>query len=128
MSLRAGSRALPGLILGLAVAPLGAQEVEPHGGMLRYPDVSAQHIVFSYADDLWLVPREGGQAVPLASPRGPETFPRFAPDGSALPTVWLVHGYGNGMHLPADAAKLTALPYPVFAPDFTRASTPVTAS
>jgi tricorn protease len=96
MSLRMGSLALTSLVLGLAVAPLGAQEVEPHGGMLRYPDVSADRIVFSYADDLWLVPREGGQAVPLASPRGPETFPRFAPDGES---VAFVGNYDGGRDL-----------------------------
>ncbi len=49
--------------------------------MLRYPDVSATQIVFSYANDLWLVSREGGQAVPLASPAGQELFPRFSDDG-----------------------------------------------
>lgn len=56
----------------------------PHAGMLRYPDVSDEHIVFVYANDLWIVPRDGGQAVPLASPPGAEAFPRFSPDGSAI--------------------------------------------
>ena len=37
-----------------------AQETTiPHPGMLRYPDVSATHIVFVYANDLWVVPRTG---------------------------------------------------------------------
>jgi len=27
-------------------------------GLFRYPDVSETQIVFSYANDLWLVPRE----------------------------------------------------------------------
>jgi hypothetical protein len=31
-----------------------------------------------------------------------------APDGSSLPTLWLPHGYGNGMHLPSDGASLAA--------------------
>ncbi len=52
--------------------------------MLRYPDVSADSIVFVYADDLWLVSREGGLASPLASPTGLESFPRFSPDGSLI--------------------------------------------
>jgi tricorn protease len=39
--------------------------------MLRFPDISATHIVFSYANDLWLVDRMGGKAFPLASPPGP---------------------------------------------------------
>ena len=53
-------------------------------GMLRFPDVSAAHIVFVYADDLWLVPRQGGVARPLASPPGPEQNPRFSPDGRSV--------------------------------------------
>ncbi|MEW6237452.1 MAG: S41 family peptidase [Candidatus Omnitrophota bacterium] len=59
-------------------------EIQPHAGMLRYPDVSASHIVFVYANDLWLVSREGGTASPLASPPGPELFPRFSPDGQSV--------------------------------------------
>ncbi len=58
--------------------------VQPHGGMMRYPDVSSTHIVFVYADDIWLVPRSGGAASPLASPPGGETFPRFSPDGRTI--------------------------------------------
>jgi tricorn protease len=56
-------------------------------GMLRYPDVSETHIVFSYANDLWLVPRSGGVATPLASPAGRERFPRFSPDGQSIAFV-----------------------------------------
>ena len=75
------------LILALvALVPAAASlaDVEPHPGMLRYPDVSASQIVFSYADDLWLVSREGGLAVPLASPPGMEARPRFSPDGKTI--------------------------------------------
>jgi tricorn protease len=51
-----------GLLLAtsLLVPGLVAQDDLPHPGMLRYPDVSATHVVFSYANDLWVVPREGG--------------------------------------------------------------------
>ena len=61
--------------------------LEPHAGMLRYPDVSPTHIVFVYANDLWLVPKDGGVAIPLASPPGQETFPRFSPDNSTIAFV-----------------------------------------
>ena len=59
-------------------------QVDPHGAMLRYPDVSADKIAFAYADDLWVVSREGGLASPLAAPSGLESFPRFSPDGSVI--------------------------------------------
>jgi len=52
--------------------------------MLRYPDVSATEIAFVYAGDIWLVPRAGGVASRLSTPKGEETFPRFSPDGSLL--------------------------------------------
>jgi len=69
----------------IAMAPVaGAQSVTPHAGMVRYPDVSATEIVFSYANDLWVVPREGGMARPLASPPGQELFPRFGPEGERI--------------------------------------------
>jgi tricorn protease len=58
--------------------------VAPHAGMLLYPDVSATHIAFLYANNLWLVPREGGVATPLTSAPGQERFLRFSPDGESI--------------------------------------------
>ena len=52
--------------------------------MFRYPDVSATRIAFVYAGDIWIAPKEGGNAQRLSSPRGEETFPRFSPDGSVI--------------------------------------------
>lgn len=52
--------------------------------MMRQPDVSATHIAFVYAGDIWVAPKTGGEAVRLSSPRGEESFPRFSPDGSRL--------------------------------------------
>jgi tricorn protease len=52
--------------------------------MLRQPDVSATHITFVYAGDIWVVPKSGGIAQRLSSPRGEESFPRFSPDGSTI--------------------------------------------
>lgn len=74
------------LSLAAGAVRVGA-EVRPHAGMLRYPDVSQTHIVFVYANDLWLAPREGGTAIPLASPRGQELYPRFSPDGQTIAFV-----------------------------------------
>lgn len=76
-------------ILAVASLPVAAlaQDNRPHAGMLRTPDVSATHITFVYANDLWVVPREGGVARPVASPAGPEQNPRFSPDGQTLAFV-----------------------------------------
>lgn len=52
--------------------------------MLRYPDVSGTHICFVYANDIWVVAKDGGLAYRLSSPPGEETFPRFSPDGKSI--------------------------------------------
>ncbi len=62
----------------------GGSALAQSPGMLRFPDVSATHICFVYANDLWIAPKEGGQASPLASPPGMESLPRFSPDGKQL--------------------------------------------
>jgi len=62
-------------------------QIKPTAGMMRYPDVGKTHIVFSYANDLWLVPRSGGMASPLTSPPGLEQYPRFSPDSKRLAFV-----------------------------------------
>jgi tricorn protease len=70
----------PALLLALA-APLAAQV---DARLLRYPDVSATHIAFVYGGDIWVVPKEGGVANRLTTPRGEESFPRFSPDGREI--------------------------------------------
>ncbi len=52
--------------------------------MLQNPDVSQTQIVFAYAGDLWVVPKEGGTALKLSSPTGQELFPHFSPDGTRI--------------------------------------------
>lgn len=52
--------------------------------LFRFPDVSANQIVFSYANDLWLANKTGGQAQKLSSPAGVEFFPKFSIDGSKI--------------------------------------------
>ncbi|MBN1225294.1 MAG: PD40 domain-containing protein, partial [Candidatus Aminicenantes bacterium] len=48
---------------------------------LHQPDIHKDKIVFVYADDLWLVPAEGGPAKRLTSHQGVESNPKFSPDG-----------------------------------------------
>ncbi|MBX3373613.1 MAG: PD40 domain-containing protein [Phycisphaeraceae bacterium] len=82
-----------------AGTPAGASDAappRPHAGMLRYPDVSRDQVVFVYGDDLWLVSRDGGVATPLASPPGPERNPRFSADGK---TIAFMGSYDGGRDL-----------------------------
>ncbi len=53
-------------------------------GLFRYPDVSKTQIVFTYANDIWVMPKSGGTAEKLSSPAGVESFPRFSPDGKTI--------------------------------------------
>lgn len=53
-------------------------------GLFRYPDVSATQIVFSYANDIWIMPKDGGTALKLSSPPGVESYPKFSPDGKSI--------------------------------------------
>jgi len=71
------------LLAGLAAGQAGHTEM-PDARMLRFPDVSAERIVFVYAGDLWTVPKGGGLARKLSSPKGQEMFPKFSPDGQKI--------------------------------------------
>ena len=74
--------------IAAALPAAGADEVHaPHAGMLRFPDVGKTHIVFVYGNDIWLAPRDGGVATPLASPLGQERFPRFSADDEQIAFV-----------------------------------------
>src|SRR2546429_2258205 len=46
--------------------------------------VNRTHIAFSYAGDIWIVERSGGEARKLTSHPGEENFPVFSPDGSQI--------------------------------------------
>ena len=70
-------------VCSLAVVS-GRAEAQIDARMFRYPDVSATHITFVYAGDIWTVPKVGGVATRLSSPRGEEQFPRFSPDGASI--------------------------------------------
>lgn len=73
------------LILFFFLAAIPAQLVaQVDARMLQYPDVSRTQIVFSYAGDLWVAPKDGGTAQRLSSPRGQELYPHFSPDGSQI--------------------------------------------
>ena len=53
-------------------------------GLFRFPDVSKTQIVFTYGNDIWIMPKEGGTAEKLSSPPGVESFPKFSPDGKTI--------------------------------------------
>ena len=52
--------------------------------LLREPTISKDHIVFVYANDLWLTHTNGGTSTRLTTHIGLETNPHFSPDGSHI--------------------------------------------
>ncbi len=52
--------------------------------LLRQPTISNDHIVFVYANDLWIVGKDGGDARRLTSNEGQESQPHFSPDGKMI--------------------------------------------
>lgn len=59
--------------------------VSAHAGgplLMQKPTLSKTHIAFAYAGDLWLVPRDGGEARLLTSGAGSKSDPVFSPDGN----------------------------------------------
>lgn len=71
--------------LALIACMAGGQAMaQIDAGLFRFPDVSQSQIAFSYANDIWIVPKEGGTATKLISPPGVEILPKFSPDGKTL--------------------------------------------
>src|SRR5947209_5650474 len=70
-----------------ALLPLPVRRAAAPAGtlLLRSPTVSANHVAFVYAGDLWVAPRAqgggGGEARRLTVHPGRELEPRFSPDG-----------------------------------------------
>ena len=73
-----------GALLLLAFTALGPIFAAEPPLLLRDPTVSQTTIVFSYAGDLWSVPRDGGEARRLTTGPGIEGSAKFSPDGSQI--------------------------------------------
>src|SRR5579863_4288339 len=52
--------------------------------MLSQPAISANHIAFIYAEDLWVVNVDGSQPRRLTVDEGIESSPFFSPDGKLI--------------------------------------------
>lgn len=99
-------RFLVASILAAAGSTASAQ-VQPHAGMLRYPDVGKTQIAFVYAGDVWLAPRAGGMASRLTSAPGQEAFPRFSPDDQTVAFIGNYEGNRDLYTIPAAGGTAT---------------------
>jgi len=71
----------------LALAGVASAQFRPDAVLIRFPDVSRDHIAFRYDGDVWIVDKQGGEARRISSAAGNESFPRFSPDGTRLAIV-----------------------------------------
>jgi tricorn protease len=72
-------------VVALVFAGVAVTSAAPLNGkptrLLRTPTVSATHIAFAYANNIWMVERAGCMARRLTSFQGQTSNPRFSPDG-----------------------------------------------
>jgi tricorn protease len=73
--------------------------------LVRQPAVSARAIVFVYANDLWTVGRNGGEARRLTSSPGTESDPHFSPDGRWLAFTGQYAGNTDVYVIPAEGGE-----------------------
>ena len=79
--------ALAALLAFVIVGDASAQQVQPQDGMtlmLAQPAVSAEHVAFTYAGDLWVARHDGSGVRRITAHKGVESSARFSPDGRTL--------------------------------------------
>jgi len=90
-----------------AVAVLTASAAPPavNTRLLRAPTVSATHIAFAYANNIWAVERAGGMARRLTSFQGQTTNPHFSPDGKWIAFSGEYAGNNDVYVIPAEGGE-----------------------
>ncbi|NBP69601.1 MAG: protease, partial [Cytophagia bacterium] len=73
--------------------------------LLRQPTISNEHIVFVYANDLWIVGKDGGDARRLTSNEGQESQPHFSPDGKVIAFTAQYDGNTDVYTLPVEGGQ-----------------------
>ncbi|MEM1125447.1 MAG: PDZ domain-containing protein [Bacteroidota bacterium] len=97
------------VLLLAAVAPLAAAQDGTR--LLREPTLSADHVAFVYADDLWIASRDGGDARRLTSDEGSESAPHFSPDGDWIAFSAEYDGNTDVYRIPAEGGVPQRLTY-----------------
>ncbi|WP_306598905.1 S41 family peptidase [Geothrix sp. 21YS21S-2] len=77
-------RSLTWLTVPMVLAAGASAHAQIDARLMRYPDVSATRIAFTYASDIWVVAKTGGLAQRVSTPKGEEMFARFSPDGKEI--------------------------------------------
>ncbi len=75
-------RSIISILLVLILACVALAQDKPL--LLQKPSLSKTQIAFTFAGDLWIVSRAGGEATRLTTGVGIETAPIFSPDGAQI--------------------------------------------
>ena len=80
---------------------------------LSSPSLSpdAKNVVFTYQQDLWIVPTDGGNAYRLTGMQGNETDAVFSPDGKWIAFDGTQDGNSNIYLIPVEGGKIKQLTY-----------------
>ncbi len=80
------SRSSRWMTLGVIVSLISLSFISTAQGtrLLRQPNISDNHIVFTYGADLWISVKSGGNAIRLTSTAAVEKDPYFSPDGQTI--------------------------------------------
>ncbi|MBI3670404.1 MAG: PD40 domain-containing protein [Acidobacteria bacterium] len=82
-----------------------AAAAQPETHLMRYPDIARDHMVFSYAGDLWVSPRAGGVARRLTAHPGDEIFAKFSPDGKWIAFTGEYDGNADVYVIPTEGGE-----------------------
>jgi len=97
-------------LVSVALVPTTAMALDIHDTlMLADPTVSDQHVAFVYANDLWVVSRDGGTARRLTSDEGSESDPHFSPDGRWIAFTGHYDGNNDVYLIPVEGGVPTRL-------------------
>ena len=102
-------RLLPWLVLPVVtVVSVTVPSAAPNGEatkLLRSPAISANHIAFAYANNIWIVERAGGNARRLTSFQGTTANPHFSPDGQTIAFTGDYAGNTDVYTVPAEGGE-----------------------
>lgn len=70
--------------------------------LMRHLDVSPTQITFVYGGDIWIMPKNGGQAIQLTNSQGEESYPKFSPDGSEIAFTASYNGNSDVYVMPSN--------------------------
>ena len=82
-----------GALLPVSAFAQAASVAAPAPLLLRHPSLSQDRIAFLYADDIWTVSRQGGEAERLTSDGKVVAGPIYSPDGAWI--AYSAHLNGN---------------------------------